>query len=104
MFAVSVFMKSVSTARHEDDMLWEESIVIVDAGDEEEARRIGEQLGRKAECEYETATFDILRWQFACVDSVHEIDSDHICHGTEVFSRFFRAPDARSVLSRTNRI
>ena len=98
-FAVSVFMKSISLAETEDQALWEESIVLVDADDEHRARTFGENFGRDAEHEYETASGDFLRWRFACVERVYPIDTDDLSHGTEIFSRFLRASEAASLLT-----
>jgi hypothetical protein len=70
-----------------------------DVDSEDEALACGEKFGRQAECAYETATGEFLSWRFVKVESVHTIDAEQIAHGSEVFSRFLTAAEARSLLT-----
>jgi Domain of unknown function (DUF4288) len=99
-YTVSLLLKS----RHlnqpsEQDWLWEESIVLVQAENEDDARRAGERIGKSKELEYVSATGDQVRWTFETIESVCEILDDTITSGTEVFSRFLRNEEVDSILT-----
>jgi len=79
---------------HENDSgtepLWEESIVLVNAQNEIEARAEGERIGRVQEHQYKAISGDVVKWVFLQVVETQEILEDTLGHKTEVFSRFLR--------------
>lgn len=54
-------------------------------------------LGKKLETEYAVAGGDSVRWTFARVERLHEIDDDPLVNGTELFSRFLRESEVESL-------
>jgi hypothetical protein len=78
--------------------LWEESIVLISAGDVAAAQQAAEAIGRNSEQEYESATGDRVVWRFYAVDRVVEVLSDTLEDGTEIFSRFLKEDEALSLL------
>jgi hypothetical protein len=100
-YSANLVFKSVRKTGPADALLWEESIFLVYAGDEREARVKAEQLGKDNEHEYVAADGFTVRWQFETVESVFEIMSDTLGDGTELFSRFLDSDQVAAILART---
>jgi hypothetical protein len=71
----------------------------VEATDEQEALRVGEQLGRAKEHEYYVSTPDrhVVRWVFVKAERACPVENGFV-HGVEMFSRFLRQSEAESLL------
>src|SRR6266849_2104231 len=80
-YSVSILMKSVSSEVAGGALLWEETIILVAAKDESDARVKGEKI----------------RWTYDRVFKVFEINRGIIGDGTEVFSRFLRDSEVNSM-------
>jgi Domain of unknown function (DUF4288) len=98
-YSASLLYRSVIPGREEEESLWEDSIVLIEAASEEDALDKAKQIGKSAEHDYVSATDEHVSWAFVRVDSVCEIGSS-LSPGCELFSRFLRASEARSLLSR----
>ena len=99
-YGVSLLFESVHTPEIDKEaVVWEMSVVLVKARDKSVANDEGERIGKEQEHEYTSATGDLVRWTFRQVESVYEINADTVQSGTEVFSRFLRASDVRSLLT-----
>ena len=83
------------------DPVWEEKIVLVEAGDESEARLLAERMGKDGEHEYyvSKAQNDLLRWTFVKLQKVYTLDDTILRSGTELFSRFLRQSEVESLLT-----
>jgi hypothetical protein len=83
------------------DPVWEERIVLVEAGDESEARLLAERLGKDGEHEYYVSKTqnDLLRWTFVQLQKVYPVDDAILRSGTELFSRFLRQSVVESLLA-----
>lgn len=77
--------------------LWQLVIVCVEADSEEAARAKAVSLGERYECAYDTATGVRLRWRVDGIDSVELIDPFPPQDGTEIFSRFLKDEEVRSL-------
>jgi hypothetical protein len=95
-YSVSVFLKSDAGGQ---ESFWEEQIILVNAECETTALEFGEEWGRRHESEYVAASGHDVRWSFERVERVCEIEDDTLATGTELFSRFMRAAEARSLLT-----
>jgi len=98
-FSASLLFKSIHNGLPEDDCLWEESIVLLQADSRDEAQKQAESLGKAEEHEYVSATGDLVRWTFQTVETLYEILDGPPGHGTEVFSRFLRSREVESLLT-----
>jgi hypothetical protein len=99
-YGINLLFKSIhDPATSENEPLWEESILLIEAASEEEARQTGARLGRSKNHEYISASGDLVKWRFEKVESVCEILDDTISSGTEVFSRFLRESEVESILT-----
>lgn len=98
-FGVSIFMKGHSPARPSSESLWEERVVLIQAISEEEARARAEEIAKESESQYVSGTGELIEWKFATVERAHQIESEILNSGMEVFSRFLRATEAESLLT-----
>lgn len=96
-YAVNLLFKSVHPEHPENESLWEERVVLVEAKTEEIARREGENIGKAEEHEYVAANGDLVRWTFHQVERICEIPS--LQHGSELFSRFLNTQEVESLLA-----
>jgi len=98
-FTASLLFKSNIPNEPEAQALWEESIVLIRAADEEEARMKAEETGKCGEHEYLAAAGNQVRWSFQKIESIHEILVENLEHGTELFSRFLNFSDVKNLLT-----
>lgn len=82
-----------------DESLWEESIVLIEANCEAEARQQAEHLGRKENQRFQAVSGEEVRWDFVRITALYELLDDHVKNGTEVFSRFLRDEDVKILLA-----
>lgn len=98
-YSASLIYRGMAPSRDEDQWLWEESIVLIEALSAEDALGKAAESGKSGEHEYVSATDEHISWGLVRVERVFEI-GDLLSPGTELFSRFLRASEARSLLSR----
>jgi len=79
-----------------DDPLWEESIVLIKASGEDEARSEAKRLGMAENASFQAVSGELVSWKFVGVTDVHELGEEDLKHGTELFSRFLRVPPEAS--------
>jgi hypothetical protein len=96
-YAASLLFRATHLDSPERDWLWQERIFLVDAVDEEDARRFASSIGKSEEHEYQTTT-DILQWTFMHVERICEVEGS-LASGVEVFSRFLRDSEVQSLLT-----
>lgn len=92
-------MKSWYTARirfvsHTDnrvttDALWEDSLRLVYAESEVDARQRAEDIGKNAQHEYKNESGEVVSWHYVSVLEVFDLCESELVEGTEVFSRLF---------------
>jgi Domain of unknown function (DUF4288) len=68
--------------------LWEESVILVDASSEEDAREKAEAFGKKEAISFQAISGERVEWRLVEVVDIHEIQDRDLKSGTEVFSRF----------------
>jgi len=78
--------------------LWEERIILVSALDEEEAEEKAKKNAIKYESEFMVSDTVEVKWKFHKVESVFFID-EKLNDGCELFSRFLKASEAKSILA-----
>jgi hypothetical protein len=98
-FGVSLLLRSTRPEESEEEALWEERIIVLQAADEADARQAAEQIGKAEEHEYIAADGSPVRWEFIQVERVCPILSDKVESGTEIFGRFLRASEVQSLLT-----
>ncbi|MCC7423334.1 MAG: DUF4288 domain-containing protein [Planctomycetaceae bacterium] len=98
-YSAYLLMKGNSPTRSPAEVLWEESIVLVQAESEDDAAVKARAVGKAAETEYISATEETIRWALERIGCVSEIGPT-ISTGTEVFSRFLRSSEVESLLKK----
>ena len=97
-YGASILLEARHQVESPPSSLWEESIVLIDADTEEEARLSAEAVGRQREHEYTVGEpGHVLRWTFVRVERIFRIEASDLVHGTEVFSRFLKATQVESL-------
>src|SRR6266480_3352906 len=97
-FSVSLLFENVSDP-NPHTRLWEESIIVVNEDDEENARVKAEKIGKAREVTFETCTGGYADWRFRYIERVYDLGDIDFKHGTEVFSRHLRASEVNSILT-----
>jgi len=97
-YGVSMLIKGECETRREEDLLWGERIVLIHESSEEEAISTATRIGKESECDYETAEGELIHWRFHSIESACQIDGNVMGNGVEVFSRFLRDSEAKSLL------
>lgn len=98
-FTASLLFKSQHQPPINRDPLWEEQIVLIEAEDESVAKLKAAQRGKAEEHEYRNQTGELVRWSFEHVERLCGIEEDVLKDGTELFSRFLRDSEVKSILT-----
>lgn len=99
-YGVALMFKASHVNHPDRESVWEERVVLVEAGNEADAELMAEGFGKQGEHEYyvSKAENDLLRWAFVRVSKVYPIEDDALGSGTELFSRFLTESQAVSLL------
>ena len=95
-FAAKLLFKSIHTSVPETDPVREEQIVLIRATTENEAKTKATKRGEQGEHGYKTVTGDMTTWKFDSV-YIHRIEDAELIDGTEIFSRFLKDAEVRSL-------
>ena len=97
IFSVALLFHISPVADPKVHYLWEEKIILVFSDSEETARVQGESIARKFELQYENAEGIMVVSRFDCIERVCTV-SEELTNGCELFSRFLRDSEVRSLL------
>ncbi|HEY6351868.1 MAG TPA: DUF4288 domain-containing protein [Candidatus Angelobacter sp.] len=98
-YSVSTFAVAQRDQHSVKEPLWEEQIFLVDAESENDAKHKAELLAQRDECEYTVRNGSSLTWRFNCVSKVYKLPDEDIRDGVEIFSRFLKDSEAKSLLN-----
>lgn len=91
-----MFEAVVDDAPATEPIMWEESIRLLRAGDQDEAEAIAHELGRNGEVEHLDDAGRRVRWHFRELTDVQLLSDAELAHGTKVMSTMsYRAPRKR---------
>jgi hypothetical protein len=97
-FTASLLFSAERSATPDREPLWEEQIVLFQAPDESSAEAKASEHGKAQGHEYTNDAGEVVRWVFKKVERVHPIDSPTLEEGTELFCRFLRDSEVKSLL------
>jgi hypothetical protein len=89
-YAAKLIFESEIDGNPKADGLWEESIRIVMAASEDEARAEAFEIGKTAEHSYDNENGESVFWRFRDVEEIQDLCVSELAPGAEVFSRLFR--------------
>jgi hypothetical protein len=95
-FAANLLFKSVHVPSGHRPPIWEQSIRLIEAETEADARNKADRVGRSEVVAYQ-AQSDLVIWTFEGVERVYAIEEDHLGDGVELFSRFLRDSEVTSM-------
>lgn len=98
-YVASLFFVSVHPKQKNAIPLWEEEVVLMDSPTDEEAANKAEKFGKAKEHKYKNAKGETVEWRFVKVERVCQLDTNSLVDGTELFSRFLRNEEAKSLLT-----
>lgn len=98
-YAVSLLYKSIHKAPvSTDDEIWEESIRLIEADNWELALEKAKDIGDYKKLGFIAESDNGVNWEFVQVESIFEIRNESLADGAEIFSRFLRDSEAKSIL------
>jgi hypothetical protein len=97
-YAASLLFKGSRVPAGADAPLWQESIRLIGANTDDEARAKAEKIGQAERVSYQVSG-GTLTWVFDRIERVYTIEVDVLADGTEVFSRFLRDTEVASLLT-----
>lgn len=105
LYTASLFFRSLHRYGDNGESLWEESIILLQAGDEAQALEKAGYFGQQAEVAYANRERDVVSWRFISVERVCAVEANlHVQPeasletGIEIFSRFLSQSEAQSML------
>ena len=98
-FSACLLFENVSPMRSSSENIWEERIVLLDAASDEEALHRAEMIGKHAEHDYIAASGEPIECKFRRIERIFPLDVQQPGDETEVFSRFLRESEVRSLLN-----
>ena len=98
-FTASLLFKSGRPAATDREPLWEEQIILLEAGDELAAEQKATQHGKAQEHEYRNQAGEFVQWSFERVERLCQVEASVLKDGTELFSRFLRDSEVKSLLT-----
>jgi hypothetical protein len=101
-FSGSLLFKSEHQPDSNPYPLWEECVILIEAENESDAKVKAAQHGKAGEHEYKNQAGELVRWSFERVERVCHIDKDALTDGTELFSRFLKDSEVKSLLTSFN--
>jgi len=96
-FSVSLLFKSIHEPATHKDMIWEERIVLIESSNAQAAQLKAEELGHSEVVSYRNVKNEKVTWKFNSVLNICEIDFERLTHGSELFSRFLKDSEVRSL-------
>jgi hypothetical protein len=97
-YAANLLFQSAHIPTESKPTIWEESVRLIQAPSEAKARELAETIG-KSEAQTYQVEHGLVIWKFDRVERIYSILDDELRSGSEVFSRFLRDSEVRSLLT-----
>ena len=97
-FCAAILKVAERDGERTSDSLWEEQFFLVEADDEKLAWKEAKKLATRREAPYKNDKGELISWQFVRVERVYPIPDERLISGVEVFSRFLRDSEAKSLM------
>ena len=92
-YSAALLFERIHPARADcaKEPLWEESIILVEALNEEDARAKAKMFGENEAMSFRAICGEQVEWRFIEIMDANEIQDRDLKSGTELFSRFLDA-------------
>lgn len=97
-YCASILNVAEQDGKHLPDALWEEQFILIEAPDQQSAYREAFAIANRPRAPYKNKEGRSIHWRFVKVERVYEILDGTPLSGTEVFSRFLRDSEAKSLM------
>ncbi len=98
-FCAAILKIAEHDGERRTDSLWEEQFFLVESDDEKLALKEAEKFATRREAPYKNGKGELISWQFVKVDRIYLIPDEKLGSGVEVFSRFLRDSEAKSLMT-----
>lgn len=104
-YTVSILFRANCSSQSTNPTLWEERLLLIEAASADDAEREGTTIGKRGDHEYEVGSRctgeakQKLKWTFDRIERVFLVEDDRLSHGTELFSRYLRDSEVKSLLT-----
>ena|SRR5712671_1527531 len=96
-FCVSTLSVAERSGSDQQEPIWEEQLFLVNAEDQNEARSKAEVFGKREHCTYKVQGGSTVTWKFHSTGKIYELPVQELADGAEVFSRFLKGSEVRSL-------
>jgi Domain of unknown function (DUF4288) len=97
-YTANLLYRSIRTPTESKPTVWEESVRLIQARNEAEARQEAEVIGRAEAHSYEVED-GAVAWVFERIERLFAITDEELRSGSEVFSRYLRDSEVKSLLT-----
>jgi hypothetical protein len=87
-YSTVLFFESIHVPPESGESIWEERTVLIEAVDDEEARKRAAEYGKTEEHSYPNSYGVMVNWKFDSIDRLTRLDASEFGHGLEISSRF----------------
>ena len=98
-YCASVFQIAERDGKSDPSSLWEEQFLLIEASTEADAHSKAEQMVKNRAPSYLNKKGESVSWKFVKIERIYPIEDTALKTGTELFSRFLRDSEARSLLT-----
>jgi hypothetical protein len=89
-FYIAILLFESTSESGKKDPMYQESFVLLQAANEEEAHTQAREHGRRGCVSYESAEGETIQWTLKHVVDVSQILDDELKHGSELYARHFK--------------
>jgi hypothetical protein len=97
-YSANLLFRSIHTPAESKQTVWEESVRLIQARTEVEAKHEAEKIGKSCAHSYEVEG-GTVQWIFERVERLFAIADEDLRTGSEVFSRYLRDSEVKSILT-----
>ena len=95
-YSASILFRGIKNISIYPD-IWEESICLFEAENEDEVRIKAEKKGKSEEVQYQSIPGNTVNWIYDGILNIYDLSEDSIGDGAEVFSRFLSEEEVRNL-------
>lgn len=99
-YVASLLFEATHSRPSDEEEIWEERHILLNADTMERARQMATAIASAPSVSYVVQDNDELEWQFRQIERIYEVEQPELTSGVEIFSRFLKASEAKSLLTK----